>query len=340
MDSETNSGGRLDAQEKLRELTQKRLERFVTLVPKFLVKGDPDVIHDLRVASRRLQQILRAIASPDKNKNGRKVFRILRRARRAIGPCRNLDANAAMAQNRVDEAQSELLRNGWKALHRHLQENRHAMLADARRCVAKYDLASFIARAEALFDAAGLEANPTPRLRTAMQKSMTEWDDACARAAERRSVEHLHALRIATKRFRYRAEILVDIGAGAFEPTAKDLKQLQSALGDWHDRCLFLQFVAEFIGRPEYLLHHPDTAGALLTHVEQEQKRNTEAVEDILRRAPKLRQRWKDGHGPGKRRSGKSAVQKPPRATTRPPVPADSSKASSTDPDRSPIPKP
>ena len=341
MDSaETDSGSRLDVQGELRKLTRKRLQRFVTLVPKFLVNGDPDVIHDLRVASRRLQQILRAIAAPGKNKNARKVFRILRRARRAIGPCRNLDVNAALAQSRVDEAQSELLRQGWEALHKYLQENRPSLLAAARTRIAKYDLALFIARTEALFGAAALQADPTPRLRTAVQTSMTEWDEACARAEETRSVEHLHALRIATKRLRYGAEILVDIGAGAFEVTAKDLQQLQSALGDWHDRCVFVQFVAEFIGRPEYLLHHPDMASALLAQVEQEQKRNTEAVEDILSRAPELRQRWKDEQGHGKRRSGKSTVQKPSRATTRPPVPADSSKTSSTDPDRSTIPKP
>ena len=297
-----------DSRKKLRQLTQKRLERFVTLVPKFLVNDDPEVIHDLRVASRRLQQTVRAVVSRSKTKTSRKVFRTLRRARQAIGPCRNLDVNAAMTQSRLDETQSESVRNGWEALQSHLRENRRLLLADARRRVAKYDLASFIGRAAELLDGAGLEADPTPRLRTAVQKSLTEWDDACARAKESRSVEHLHALRIATKRLRYRTELLVDIGAAAFEVAAEDLKQLQSALGDWHDRCVFLQFVAEFIGRPDYLVNHPDLASALLAQVEQEQKHNSEAVEDILSRAPKLRQRWKDRQGHGKRRSGKSAL--------------------------------
>jgi len=37
------------------KLARKRLERFVTLYPKALVSDDPEIVHDLRVASRRLQ---------------------------------------------------------------------------------------------------------------------------------------------------------------------------------------------------------------------------------------------------------------------------------------------
>ena len=306
---ETEGGGRVDAERRLRKLTRKRLERFVILVPKFLVNGDPDVIHDLRVASRRLQQTIRVIVSPEKNKTSRKLFQTLRRTRRAVGPCRNHDINAAMVHGRLGETQPELLRNGWLALQSHLQENRRALLADARRRVAKHDLARFIERAEEMLGGADFATDPTLKLRTAAQKSLTEWDEAHARAEQSRSVEHLHALRIAGKRFRYRAEILAEIGAGAFAAVADDLKQLQSALGDWHDRCLFLQFVAEFIGRPEYLVSHPDLASALLAHVEQEQKRNSEAVEAILGRAAKLRQRWKDGQARGTPRPNKSAAQ-------------------------------
>jgi CHAD domain-containing protein len=305
---ETESG-RVDAEKKLRKLTRKRLERFVTLLAKFLVNDDPDVIHDLRVASRRLQQTIRVIVSSEKSKTRRKVFQILRRTRRALGPCRNHDINAAMVQSRLQETQPEILRNGWLALQSHLQENRPALLADARRSVAKHDLAKFIARAEEMLGGADFETDPTLKLRSAAQKSLTEWDEAYARAEQSRNVEHLHALRIAGKRFRYRAEILVEIGAGAFAATADDLKQLQSALGDWHDRCGFLEFVAEFIGRPQYLVSHPDLASALLADVEQEEKRNTEAVETILSRAAKLRQRWKDGQARGTPRPGKRAAQ-------------------------------
>jgi CHAD domain-containing protein len=60
-------------QKKLLKLTRKRFERFVTLMPKFLVNEEPDTIHDLRVWSRRLQQTLRVILG--ETKGSRKAMR-------------------------------------------------------------------------------------------------------------------------------------------------------------------------------------------------------------------------------------------------------------------------
>ena len=69
------------------KLARKRLERFVTLYPKALVSDDPEIVHDLRVASRRLQQALRVLPPHSKSVN-RKLFKVLRRVRRAFGACR------------------------------------------------------------------------------------------------------------------------------------------------------------------------------------------------------------------------------------------------------------
>ena len=82
----------------------------------------------------------------------------------------------------------------------------------------------------------------------------------------------------------------------------KDLKELQAALGDWHDRSVLLQCIAEFIGQPEFLASQPGMGGALLAHMEQEKKSNDDAVEDILHRVPKLRKRW--DHWQDKHREG------------------------------------
>ena len=98
------------AQKRLLELTRKRLERFVTLVPKFLVADDPDTIHDLRVWSRRLQQTIRALLPQTRTQGSRKAIKILRRVRQALGSLRNLDVNTELVQNRLEKAPSPLLR--------------------------------------------------------------------------------------------------------------------------------------------------------------------------------------------------------------------------------------
>ena len=280
------------AQGKLLKLTRKRLERFVTFVPKFLVNDDSDTIHDLRVWSRRLQQTLRALLPQGRVQGSRKVIKNLRRVRQALGSLRNLDVNTKLVQTRLEKASSPILREAWEALENHLQANRSTLLASARQEVAKHDLVSFIDRAQKLMSHTDADANPTTKLEAAVIASLADWDNACNQANKIRSVENLHDLRIATKRLRYRAELLADIGASSLRPMVKDLKEIQSALGDWHDRSVLLQSIAEFIGQPEFLARQPGMGGALLAHMEQEKKSNDDEVENILQDLPKLRKRW------------------------------------------------
>ncbi|MGH7793920.1 MAG: CHAD domain-containing protein [Candidatus Binatia bacterium] len=282
------------AQKKLLKLTRKRLERFVTFVPKFLVNDDPDTIHDLRVRSRRLQQTFRIILPQIKTPAGRKVIRTLRRVRRALGPSRNVDVNIELVEQRFRAAKSPALRDGWEALRTHLQEMRQPLLANARKDVAKYDFVTFIERARKLIAHADLDADPTAKMAAAVARALAQWDEAYALAQESRNVENLHALRIATKRLRYRAELLADSGSGSIKPTVKDLKEIQAALGDWHDRSVLIQFAAEFLARPDFLENHPDIGGALLTEMEKEKQVNDAAIEKISARAAKLRKRWSD----------------------------------------------
>lgn len=295
----TGANPRIEVQQQLHRLARKRLERFVTLVAKFLVNDDPDVIHDLRVASRRLQQTVRAVASTRRNSKTRKILKFPRRTRRAAGPCRNLDVNAAMIRDRLEQTSSKILRNGWNNLRERLQAERPSLLSSGRRQVAKQDLFSFAARARKFLATAEPPVHSAlPTLRKAVQESLVAWDAACARAEASGSVEDLHALRIATKAFRYRAEILLDLGVGAYKTIAKDLKQLQSALGEWHDHSVFLQFAATCVGRPEYLKNNATTANSLLARIHEEQKLLDRAGRRIIKLAVKLRRGWRMTHKP------------------------------------------
>jgi CHAD domain-containing protein len=282
------------AQKRLLELTRKRFERFVTLVPKFLIADDPDTIHDLRVWSRRLQQTIRALLPQARAQGSRKVIKILRRVRQALGTLRNLDVNTDLVENRLEKSQSPNLREAWEALENHLKANRATLVANARQEVAKHDLVSFIERAQKLLSRVDIDADPTPKLEKAVIASLMDWDEAYGLASESRSVEHLHGLRIATKRLRYRVELLADTAAASLKPMVKDLKEMQSALGDWHDRSVLLQSIEEFIAQSESLASHPEMGGALRAQMKQEQKCNDAAIKDVMNRIPKLRKRWDD----------------------------------------------
>src|SRR6476646_3002769 len=101
-------------QKRFLKLAHKRLERFVTLLAKVTVSDDPDAIHDLRVASRRLQQTLRVIRPQTKPGKIKKSIRMLRRVRRALGPCRNLDVNLGLIRDKRQYAAAGVIQRAWE----------------------------------------------------------------------------------------------------------------------------------------------------------------------------------------------------------------------------------
>ena len=87
------------------------------------------------------------------------------------------------------------------------------------------------------------------------------------------------------------------MGDASAKPQVKSLKLLQDDLGNWHDRSVLLRFVAEFIGRPDFLMNHPETGRALLAEMERERRKNDASVSVILKRAEKTREAWGEPKG-------------------------------------------
>jgi CHAD domain-containing protein len=291
--ADSERGASLGKPDKLFRLARKRLERFVTLVPKVLVSDEPEPIHDLRVWSRRLQQALQIALSRPKPPKSKKLLRMLRQVRQALGPCRNLDVNIELVEDRKAHAGATVVKRAWDAVQKDLKSKRPALLEPARRQIAQYDLYRLIRRVQDLIGAAERnDADPVGQLLERIAQAQRVWQDAFARAYERRDEARLHEFRIAAKRFRYRAEMLVDLGIGQTEPLVEELKELQDALGSLHDRFVLAAQVAEFIGRPPFLAEHPDIVRCLLAELEKDKLRNQNAVEEILRRAAKARDNW------------------------------------------------
>jgi hypothetical protein len=78
-------------------------------------------------------------------------------------------------------------------------------------------------------------------VRRAIGHAWERWVSTLSSAEHKRSVENIHALRIATKRLRYQVELAREIG----EPEAHDvlpwLETLQDRIGSWHDRHVLQQ---------------------------------------------------------------------------------------------------
>ena len=139
------------AKGRLASVAKKRLVRFVTLYPKALVSDKTTVVHNIRVASRRLQQVLQLLLSKAKSSRNKKLLRTLRKVRRAFGPCRNLDVNLVLVRGRI-ETTTASTRQAWERVHLWLEEKRVSAIEAGRTELRQHEIVNFIERLQPLFD--------------------------------------------------------------------------------------------------------------------------------------------------------------------------------------------
>ncbi|HEU4345476.1 MAG TPA: CHAD domain-containing protein [Candidatus Binatia bacterium] len=296
-DSATGSADHAALQNRLLGLTRKRLEKFVSLLPKVLVSDHPDAIHDTRVWSRRLEQVFRVLFPKPRSAKSRKLVRTLRNVRRALGECRNIDVSIDLIQQKLDSGNSQTIREAWAQIQEHLRQKRAAEIERSREELTRHDIIAFVTRTQALLQSTELHNGPNGILKKGVAEALADWEEAFAAARESPEANQIHALRIAGKRLRYRAELLAELGETPFKSLAKSLKSLQNELGHWHDCLVLLQFVADFIGRPDFLVNHPELGRVLLTEMEKERHRNDSTLADVFESAEKIRE-WRARSAP------------------------------------------
>jgi CHAD domain-containing protein len=291
------------AQKQFLELADKRLEKFVSLMPRVLVSDRPDTIHQTRVSSRRLQQVFRVLFPRPTTGKERKLMRTLRKTRRSLGVCRNLDVTLDLVQKRIDAAKDDAAGDAWRRVQQYLQEKRNPELRHARQQLSQCDVMSFICWARAALESTDQETDPERSLKKSIKQCLIEWSDALDQAVQDQKPKSFHAFRIAGKRLRYALELLAKMGDRSSTAKVKALKKLQDEIGDWHDQQALLQSVAEFISRPDFLADHPALARTLLAEMEHERQRDDDTIASILKNAERIRNAWAKGND--KRRAPK-----------------------------------
>lgn len=272
----------------LEQLVQKRLGKYVSLLPSVLAGDDPDAVHDVRVGSRRLQQGLTALFPKPRPAKASKLRQILRRVRRFLGEWRNCDVVLEMVLRAQRRTRSKPKRQAWERVRQHLLQKRGDQAARARKKLLRQDLVDFSRRIGKLLDQSESEESTealTVRLRAGIEAAWSRWESSLAQAMKTREPRDIHALRIATKAMRYRTELLHDLRDTSMQPLLDWLKELQEALGLWHDRQMLYQMIAEALARPEFLLRESDAARTLLTVLEKDRSQQGSATNEIFRLA-------------------------------------------------------
>lgn len=201
-----------------------------------------DPVHELRVASRRLQEALDFLAPYLPEGPRKKLHRRARRIRRSLGELRNADVMVVLA--------SELMRR----------------LSPPERTV----LRPFLSRLQT--EASGLRrraihrrAPPVPGVRKRIERLLKDLPNSSVKTLDSRGDEFLserihelskelecarqdgpsamHRLRIAVKRYRYALEFLERAGRKELRGAIQETRSLQSELGHLHDLDVLLQIL-------------------------------------------------------------------------------------------------
>jgi CHAD domain-containing protein len=263
--------------ERVSRLAIKHLDRCVSLEPKVLQGDDPDAIHDLRVASRRLQQVIDLIYPSPHSGEIRKLYRGLKRCRSSLSEVRNYDVllervEAALARKRTAR------REAWEAIGEYLGGLRSVRLEKSLRKLAKANLSAIYVRLKEFLPANGKSASVSgysarngsghhlaaeqfyERTSDALKAVWTELEQEIAHSRHERDASVLHRTRIAAKRARYLIEVV-----HAFEvPGSREaliwLRSLQTQLGDWHDLVVFEESVIGMLADRDFLRDHLEMA--------------------------------------------------------------------------------
>ena len=198
-------------------------------------QDDPEGLHQVRIASRRVRAVLDLVDRelyPSYDRQARK----LRRLTRALGGPRELDVHAML----LDRFGPRLGKDSTAAALEHVQEQFGAAQRKARAGMAKALDRMSLKHLDQLLEVPSL-ANPfaAGELGTGAWECLAPWLERAflplpALVGEEDALA-LHSARIDVKKLRYTLEILAPAFAAEPSGPLRLLKAFQTALGDHHD---------------------------------------------------------------------------------------------------------
>ncbi|HEV2494884.1 MAG TPA: CHAD domain-containing protein [Terriglobia bacterium] len=283
----------------VRGLALRQLNRFASLEPKVLKGDDPDAVHDLRVASRRLQQVIRLLY-PDPPKEVRRALRSAKTARRVLSDVRNCDVYLTRVGKSLARRTSR--RETLETVRDYLTERRAKSFEKAQRKLSKANLpAAYIrlkehldwgatARLNGYVRTTGVPVLPEEFASEPLQKRVggelvrlwREYEEQIAASRRDGEAPALHGARIATKRLRYLLEVLDALEVGGSSEVLTWLRALQGRLGGWHDLEVFEQMLLKMVARPKFLRDRLETAMSIEKLVARNRQAKKKYVEKFF----------------------------------------------------------
>lgn len=200
------------------------------------VAGEIEGIHQARVASRRLREMLPLLAAVAGDHGMRSLRRDVRAITQHLGPLREIDVALGMLDGLATSAPQHSAAIALVRTRTALERER--MWPRVARALTKADVAHLLRRVR---DMARQIDSPPEKLRCAaiaaarLDARMVRLDDAVRSVGVVYAAGPLHAARIALKKFRYALEIAAELGRFRLDASFTHLKSLQDLLGAMHD---------------------------------------------------------------------------------------------------------
>jgi len=214
-------------------LIRQRLNALTRAMPG-AKQGDPLLVHQARVATRRLREALPLVASGSR---GRKLERRVRRLTRALGPVRELDVALEMLDTMAVDADAP--RGAIAKLRQVVREERQRMYTDMCTRVDRVDIDKLRHRtASAVTRGSRTRGRDPKRLADAQDRAArraVRLREAIDSAAGLYLPDRLHQVRIAVKKLRYALEVSRELSGSRAMARIRTLQQAQDLLGRMHD---------------------------------------------------------------------------------------------------------
>jgi CHAD domain-containing protein len=243
--------------DRLVDVAHKTLGRHLTRMlwhePGARLGVDPERVHDMRVASRRLRTMLEVLDEAIPSDTRERFAGDLRRVGRALGRVRDVDVQLVrVAALRAESAEFERpaldVFARWLEIRRARERTRLLGRLDSER------YAAFVAEARVWVEAPPPSADSGSaavapayhtgqRLTSARLRDLLEAYDTAERSL---APEDLHALRIAAKKLRYTVEYFADLTGPGSARRAKRLARFQDFLGERQDTATLLRRMKQY----------------------------------------------------------------------------------------------
>lgn len=241
-----------------------RAEELLDAARRVRTLARDEAIHDLRVATRRLSDILSLWRATLETSSARKARKDLGRLRRALGAVREHEVHLELLSDLIAE-ESPGLQIAGRVLQSRLEARLERDRRDAARAAGTARIARILARVERASAGLSNRLAQTPAT-IADARARAGKREARARAALTElspgggGDDALHQARIAAKKARYTLECMTAIGVSEDGESVREFRRVQRQLGTVHDWATLLGWIDR--ERARRVRHAADSAGA------------------------------------------------------------------------------